>query len=456
MANALSAADLKKAVGSPALADLSALQKALERFVGKDDYEEQVSLLGDIHTLALTAKNKVKDATKKEEKGSKDKETLAKLSKLADHVDDVVNDALAAKKEAQAALEKEEAAINPLKSLQRARLRSEKAPLYFALALGRFSGLAVVKRYSTAARKKAIEARTVNNGAKVNGKLLKGRVYGESGKLVFELGLSADEVVRAPGGLARNLRNTILKQTDGTRLKVLVRGGGKDIDDEADAEEMTDFGTEESGDDEGDAGKETDAPTGRETPTPTETTAGPEPDEETVPKVSAAFEKALSLLQKRLDAAIAGRRGDVDKMRAVLGYAREKAEGGDESGGLAGLKALTKLLDAADSAPNNGLDPERLKEWAGVRDSVVGEIRAFAAALAKAEIRDQTKSAAISEVQLAVGRLNLMPTSREAIEALEAWVVNNPTIDALEESPPELHAVSVREPLLQGLKVLKS
>lgn len=130
MASTLSVSELKKSLGSPPALDLPALTKALDKYVqlsGKGDYEDEVPALGEIGDLAISARQKVKDATKKEEKGEKKKDVLAKLSKLSDFLDDLIKEAQTAKKEAAAEAEKEEEGFNPNRGLilrQEARPRS--------------------------------------------------------------------------------------------------------------------------------------------------------------------------------------------------------------------------------------------------------------------------------------------------------------------------------------------
>ncbi len=239
MADYLLSADWKKVIGSSSSADTASLTKRLDKYAqikGKSDPEDEVVALQEITELALSLKKK-----------------LAKDAKVVTHLDKMAREAQETKKKVEAEAEKEEAEaakagkdVVLLKMLRTAKSLSPEKPYYFALALGTLSGLVIAKMVSTSSKEKARDARTRNNGRKVGGKLLLGRCYGEDGKVVLHLGIKPEDSTKPPPGLAANVKKSIKKQTQGaSKTKVLVRGGGHDLDEDTDTGDLTDFGPEE-------------------------------------------------------------------------------------------------------------------------------------------------------------------------------------------------------------------
>src|SRR5262249_29832657 len=245
MHETLLTAEWKKVLGASPPPDAGRLTKKLEGYAklkGKADAEDEAQALQEINVLALSLKKK-----------------LAKDAKVVGHLDKMAKDALDAKKkvEADAAKEEAEAAkagkdLPLVKMLARAVALPPQTPLYYAVALGKLSGLVIAKMIGGAHKEQAAAARTRNNGKKVGGKLMLGRCYGEQGKVVFETGVKPEASTKPPAGLAANLKKSIQKQTAGaSKVKVLVRGGGVDLDEDADTGELTDFGPEATGEDHG-------------------------------------------------------------------------------------------------------------------------------------------------------------------------------------------------------------
>ena len=98
------------------------------------------------------------------------------------------------------------------------------------IALGKPAGLAVSKVKITKAQKD--HARSWRAG---KGKLIMGVCYGESGKYVFQF------EDKPPAGLAKLIKKAVKNQAK-KEIKLKVRGGGVDIDDETDLDEMGDLG----------------------------------------------------------------------------------------------------------------------------------------------------------------------------------------------------------------------
>src|SRR5262249_21822917 len=133
-----------------------------------------------------------------------------KLKPVADHLADLIK--LAEKERAQAVQaaeaaedEDEDGALDKVLAarLKRAQRMKADAARRCVIALGQVSGLMVAKT-NAVSREERAQARGLRTG---KGKLLHCACFGEKGKLVF---LFED---RPPGGLARNLRKSILAHT---------------------------------------------------------------------------------------------------------------------------------------------------------------------------------------------------------------------------------------------------
>src|SRR5262249_14614386 len=254
MHETLLTAEWKKVLGASPPPDAGPLTKKLEGYAklkGKADAEDEAQALQEISVLALSLKKK-----------------LAKDAKVVGHLDKMAKDALDARKkvEADAAKEEAEAAkagkdLALIKMLARAVALPPETPLYYAAALGTLSGLVLAKMIGGAHKEQAAAARARNNGKKVGGKLMLGRCYGEQGKVVFETGVKPENSTKPPAGLAANFKKSIQKQTAGaSKVKVLVRGGGVDLDEDTDTGDLTDFGPEDVDDPGTDPAAETPPP----------------------------------------------------------------------------------------------------------------------------------------------------------------------------------------------------
>jgi hypothetical protein len=325
MADHLLVSEWKKAAGSKPPAEASVLGKRLEAYGkirGKAEPEDEASALDEIADLAASVKKKIKNPP-----------LGAYLDKLAKQARDEKHkiETEAAEEEAEAAKSGKDLVL--AKMLKRALTRDSERPLLFTLAIGRpFCGLVIDKVASSAQKARAREARTLSNGRRKDGKIFMGRCYGEGGKVVFELGLTPDESFKPPSGLAKGLKATVNKQTAGASksVRLRLRGGGVDLDDEADDAELADLGGEE--------------------PEP-EPTAAPEPEPSGAEDPAAGrFAERLRGVEARFEQAARDRRGDVSKMRAALGLASERAATGHYDGAFAALAAVERLLDAAGAA----------------------------------------------------------------------------------------------------------
>ena len=141
---------------------------------------------------------------------------------LLEHLDDVVD---AASEELEAA--GKESTDDDLKSLLAAcRKRTADKPLYFAVAPGKIAGLVLKRRAISEADKKRARDERPDGQAPA----LEGKVYSDSGAIVFDFGTDTP-----PGGLAKQIKRTALARAS-TNIRVKLRHAGGDIDDEHDVE----------------------------------------------------------------------------------------------------------------------------------------------------------------------------------------------------------------------------
>jgi hypothetical protein len=232
MPDFLSVVDWKKELKShPDAREAADLTRPLEDYAkSKGSPERQIASLKSVMAKAQALKSKF----------SKDRG-------LASYLADVVKAAAEAREEAEEAAddqdedqedqdEADDVSFDPelVKQLLVVRNIGEDRARYFVLALGKPSGLTISKVPITKKHKDQAKKWRVGKG-----KLLFGRCYGESGKYIFEL------EDKPPGGLARNIKKAVKIQAE-KEIKLKVRGGGLDIEDDADLDEMDDQGEEVS------------------------------------------------------------------------------------------------------------------------------------------------------------------------------------------------------------------
>lgn len=158
-----------------------------------------------------------------------------------------------------------------------------------------------------------------------------------SGSCVFEDNVYTFVLKTQAGGLAKKVRAALTEQT-GLRMKVRVRGEDpNDIDDDGEPVEP----------------EERDEPaTGAATAA---TAAAPEPatasQEAPGDPKRADYEVRLAAMEPRVLSALREQVGDATKIRAVMGFVKEKGEAGQYVAALAGLDNLAKLLSVPAVAP---------------------------------------------------------------------------------------------------------
>jgi hypothetical protein len=230
MANTLSLAEWKKILKAhPDAADAAPLTKALEVYdkaEGKDDPKLLLDAIEKVLSSAQAAKKK----------NAKNKEVVKFLDLLTADADKEKAKAARSEKQQQETEgdEEEESGGAALKAqlVRVKKLDAEKASP-FVLALGQVCGLAIARR-PPISKDHREAARALRTG---KGKLLTGRCYGEGAKYVFEF------EDRPPGGLTKLIKKAARIHT-GMEIRLKVRGGGEELDDETDLAELTDFGVE--------------------------------------------------------------------------------------------------------------------------------------------------------------------------------------------------------------------
>ncbi|HSI56714.1 MAG TPA: hypothetical protein VLA16_04105 [Ideonella sp.] len=299
---------------------LKALAK-LDKAGANDKPDELLAALGDVETQL------------KKQHAQKRKVDTKDLRKQLDEMLDAVT---RQRKEAQAVRE----AAGDDEEESPTLLTSKMAPLVRQLRKGeaeqlRMSALictagketAVLimrKAISPARRKLLSDALGVKGGAK----FIAAECGFEQGVLTF--------VVGAPGAaLAKRLRQALLEQIE-MRLKVRVRGEDGTVE-----EDGEDSGDEQSGPQGAAAGVQQ-AVAAPEIPG---RAAAAEP-----PPAQAAYQARWADLQAKLAAALRDRHPESTKLRALSGFASEKAAAGDHAGAGKALDMLEKFLSAAPAA----------------------------------------------------------------------------------------------------------
>jgi hypothetical protein len=206
-------------------ADLAGPLRNLKAANTKDDFDEMIESLEAVAERAEEEKQKFKA----------DKTVSAHLADIIRSGNGLIGQVMTASE--KAAEGDGEGAIGPIlgRLLPRVKRLDAERAWNFVAALGTpICGLMVSKKAIGPNHVKLAKA-----ARKGKGGVIKGRCYGQGPKLVFDLG-----EVKPPGGLARILRKSINEHTKATKNKlnvgVILRGGGENLDDEADGAELAD------------------------------------------------------------------------------------------------------------------------------------------------------------------------------------------------------------------------
>jgi hypothetical protein len=225
MSSLPSVADWKKLLKSHPDADETApLTKAMDDYgkvAGKGEPAQLVTLLEKVIDRAKAVKKK----------NPKNKELVGFLD---DMIGDAQKELTRASKESEEGEDEEGEAGDQLRAqLVRVKKLDPDQARPFVLALGQVGGMVIARR-PPITRDHRTTAKEMRKG---KGKLLVGRCSGEGGKYIFEF----EE--QPPGGLTKVIKKAA-KTHANMEIRIKVRGGGTEIDDEADTAELTDFGTD--------------------------------------------------------------------------------------------------------------------------------------------------------------------------------------------------------------------
>jgi hypothetical protein len=369
MASALIPAEWKKVLKDHKDApDTAPLTKALEAYAKVEpsiDKEPQ-----DVLDALVKVVEAAKDA---KSANAKDK----KRKPVVDFLDDVLKDAAKIKTRAEGYLKQKASGdgesdvgydFTPFLKLM--RMAPEDKALPFIFAPGKKVGGLVIAR-SISGKHKAIarELRNANTGRPVSGTtVIEGVCYGRAtasgddeegdgegdedlkGRLIFKL----DSKPKA--GLAKGLMMTILKQR-GKKYKVQVKGGGVEVDDDNDTEEMEDLGDAVEGEASGTATTETEPKeqTRTQAEEKPEHKAPPTPPKGPDPAQQAAFSEMIKRLSPRIRDALLAAGPDVETIKSLQAQAREFGTKSKFAEAIEALGKIEKLLDkSAEGAETEG------------------------------------------------------------------------------------------------------
>lgn len=297
-----------------------------------------------------------------------------------------------------------------LRELQKGEVRMHA----LVCTAGKNTALLIMRRpIGTPRRKMLSEAVDAQGGAK----FVVGECLYEANALTF--------VVQAKAaGLAKRLRQALLDQA-GLRLKVRVHGEDGDAEDE--------------GEDELEGQQATDS-------------AAPQPGPSAA---EVAYNDLLARIGPLLEAALKARHAESTKLRAVSGFASEKAAALDFDGAAKALEMIERLLGsaaagagtaAAGAAGDKSAQMEAaLEAWRSVRNDAVGKLRALSKEIAEAKLPEAKE--AIIEVSAVFKQLTAEPRTLQQVQELRRWLEQDDVVDdvcTIEED-------DIRTPLLDAL-----
>jgi hypothetical protein len=383
--------------------DDAALVKALARFEKTDESKPEPRLAA-LEDIIDEVKKQVTALTKrKKELGDKPfNEAKDKLYALLDVAETTQKSARAAAAEADVDEEEDSPALLTTKMVPLLReLRKGEARMSaLVCTAGKNTAVLIMRRAISPARRK-IMAEFVD--AKGGAKFIAGECLWENNALTFVVQSKA-------GGLARRLKQALLDQTE-MRVKVRVRG--------EDGEEE-----EEGEGDEGQAG-------GQDAPKP------PSPE-------ALSYTQRLRKVRPALEQALEARHPESTKLRAVMGFASEKAAAEDFAGATKALEMIEKLLGATGSRA-----AEAMEHWKAQRAAAVTSLKTVAARIASAKHASSAK--AILEIQAVMKNLTAEPSSPQQVTELQNYLGSDDVVHDVCEL-----AEDIRTPLLAALSELRA
>jgi len=241
-------------------------------------------------------------------------------------------------------------------------------------------------------------------------------------------------VVQSPGGqLAKRVRQALLDQT-AVRLKVRIKGndGVEEHDGDDEGEEQLGVQAQRS------------APPGK--PASAE---------------QVAYVQRLRKVRERYEQALREQHPESTKLRAVMGFASEKADGQkDYPAASRALESLEKLLNVqakppasdakSDSRNAGGVDGKvAIAAWQVAQTTAVASLKSVASKIAAARHASSTK--AIVEIDELVKRLNVKLSNRQQVAELKGYLHE----DAVVSDICDL-AEDIRSPMLSALERLQA
>lgn len=435
--------------------DDAALVKALSKFDKTTEAKPEPRLESLQEVEAQIAKQVVAIARRKKELGDKPwKEAKDKLDAMLAETGHLIKETRAAVAATAASAEKAEKADDDedspalLTTAMVPILRALKKPDVQMHALiataGKNTAVLVMRRPVGMSRRKLL-ADFVD--AKGGVKYIVGECLQEKGALTF--------VVQSPAaGLAKRIRAALLEQT-ALRLKVRVRGESGEPDEDGDDEDDEDEAGTESG-----AAPSAPSDTGPGTDqsgAPAKST--PEPAAGTSPEAQ-AWTVRLGEFQHRYDDALRAGHPEATKLRALMGFASEKAdERHDYPAAIKALDMLEKLLVAPLKPavePTPAADPDLGKPgraglmatWRTERAGAIATLKQLATRIAKAGHKRSAK--AIEEIKVVIERLVVEPATKKQAGELQAWLATDDLVQDICELEED-----IQTPLTKALKALE-
>lgn len=355
MSNVLALDDWKKFVKKQKDAkDVGSIEGWLKEY---SQQQQEEDLKAQVETLAALAKG-AKDAAKKNAKNTEVADYLDEISKEAEKQGKKLA-AQAAKAEDESEEDEEEEEDNAALGVMFTKVKKRKPEkaLNFALAVGKPSGIVITKKALSATHTKAAKEMRQGQGA-----IWEGRCFGDGKACIFEL------TEPPPRGLAKKIKAAALAHAD-MKIKVKVRGGGVELDDETDIDDeeqgaIPESPPQPSAETSPQPSAETTAETPPEFPPPPVQTPPVSPPSPTTSSDAAQLLADLNDLMPKIKAAVEKDPSRKDLLVRAAGAAKKFIDGNQLDQARPILKELADQL--ADGGSANVGDKERqqfLTDW---------------------------------------------------------------------------------------------
>jgi hypothetical protein len=269
-------------------------------------------------------------------------------------------------------------------------------------------------------------------------KFIRGECQWENSALTF--------VVQAPAAaLAKRIRAALLAQTE-LRLKVRVRGDdGEDTDGEDEAEEAAQAPGATAASGPGAAG----AGSARAAAAATGAAGRPAPPGGPASAEQLAYVQRLRKVRDAYDAALKAQHPESTKLRALMGFASEKAAAEDYVGAGKALDTLYKLLAPVATGGDADALEAMLADWQAVRNDALVALKEIAGRIAAA--RHPSSAKAIVEIKAVIANLPAKPASLREVTELRRYLDDDRVVADVCDL-----AEDIRSPMLSVLDRLYS